>query len=96
MDPILPVLRITPPTNEERREMTAAFKDALALVKAVTFENTTLRATRGECEWKSLPAEEDDRLDGWKSECGQVHVFIADGPKENHYTFCPYCGGVIK
>lgn len=28
----------------------------------------------------------------WYTACGQAHVFFEDGPTQNNYAFCPYCG----
>lgn len=28
--------------------------------------------------------------------CRNKFEFISDGPKENHFTYCPYCGGKLK
>jgi len=28
----------------------------------------------------------------WETDCGNAHEFFADGPAENMYRFCPYCG----
>jgi hypothetical protein len=39
------------------------------------------------CQWLYEGLE-----DRWDTECGNAHVFITDGPKENRYKFCPYCG----
>jgi len=34
-----------------------------------------------------------DDIDGkWDTECGEAHIFEADGPVENNHRFCPYCG----
>lgn len=38
------------------------------------------------CTW----TEDDDGV--WYSSCGEVSVFNVDGPYENRYSFCPYCG----
>ena len=32
----------------------------------------------------------------WESSCDHLHIFMSDGPKENEYKFCPYCGKKIK
>jgi len=40
------------------------------------------------CEWIN-------QEDYWQTQCGDDHCFIADGPKENRYLFCPYCGARI-
>lgn len=39
---------------------------------------------------------EDMEPDGdivWQTTCAHTFVFMADGPDENHFKFCPYCGG---
>lgn len=43
------------------------------------------------CEWKY-----DDCEDYFSTSCGQAHVFMSDGIKENNYEYCPYCGMVIE
>ena len=43
------------------------------------------------CEWKY-----NDTEYCWKSSCDHLHIFMIDGPKENEYDFCPYCGKKIK
>jgi len=41
------------------------------------------------CEWQ----EPDIMSDGvWETCCGNAHQFFVDGPAENKYWFCPYCG----
>lgn len=45
------------------------------------------------CTWK-----EDLQPDGdvaWETACGNLHEFMADGPTENNYRYCPYCGGSL-
>ena len=46
-----------------------------------------------------------DDVCGWKyndseyyfeSSCKHLQIFMSDGPKENEYRFCPYCGKKIK
>lgn len=44
-----------------------------------------------QCRWTY-----DDIDDAWDTACENKHCFITDGPRENGYTFCPYCGGTIK
>jgi len=39
------------------------------------------------CEWRY-----DDDTDSWDTKCDNKHQFTADGPTENGYQFCPYCG----
>ena len=43
------------------------------------------------CEWKY-----NDTEYCWESSCDHFHIFMSDGPKENEYRFCPYCGKKIK
>ena len=43
------------------------------------------------CEWKY-----NDTEYYWESSCEHLHIFMSDGPKENEYSFCPYCGKKIK
>ena len=38
--------------------------------------------------------EDDDGT--WATSCGQKHEFMCDGPEENHYKYCPYCGKNIE
>lgn len=40
------------------------------------------------CHWK-----EDSDGFCYETGCGNAHVFIDGGPKENNYKYCPYCGG---
>jgi hypothetical protein len=42
------------------------------------------------CRWA------ENNYDGtWETGCGEKHVFIAEGPKENNHKYCPYCGGEL-
>ena len=43
------------------------------------------------CEWKYNNSEYY-----FESSCDHLHIFMSDGPKENEYEFCPYCGKKIK
>ena len=43
------------------------------------------------CQWKY-----NDTEYCWESSCDHLHIFMIDGPKENEYDFCPYCGKKIK
>ena len=42
------------------------------------------------CEWKY---NGDEYL--WETSCGNLHIFMSDGPNENKYQYCPYCGKEI-
>ena len=43
------------------------------------------------CEWKYNNSEYY-----WESSCEHLHIFMSDGPGENEYKYCPYCGKKIK
>ena len=43
------------------------------------------------CEWKYNDSEYY-----FESSCEHLHIFMSDGPKENEYRFCPYCGKKVK
>ena len=43
------------------------------------------------CEWRYNDSEYY-----FESSCEHLHIFMSDGPKENKYEFCPYCGKKIK
>ena len=43
------------------------------------------------CEWKYNNSEYY-----WESSCKHLHIFMSDGPEENEYKHCPYCGKKIK
>ena len=38
----------------------------------------------------------DEYCDYWETECNEAFVFAADGPVENNFTYCPYCGREIE
>lgn len=47
------------------------------------------------CKWNGdgLHMEEHDY---WETGCNNVFQFTNDGPKENHFEWCPYCGSLIE
>lgn len=50
---------------------------------------------------KSKPSETcdwilDEHYDSWTTTCGNEFQFFAEGPKENNFKFCPYCGRKLK
>lgn len=45
-----------------------------------------------ECRWTY---HETWYADYWQTECGNEHQFINDGPIENGYKYCPYCGKTV-
>lgn len=38
----------------------------------------------------------DENCDFWDTDCGRAHCFINEGPKENSYQFCPFCGSNLE
>lgn len=42
-----------------------------------------------QCEWK----QDDDGI--WHTQCGRSFEFIDDGPTENKFRFCCYCGAEL-
>lgn len=43
------------------------------------------------CEWSQCEGAEEVFSTG----CGCMFEFIYDGPEENHFAYCPYCGGKL-
>ena len=41
---------------------------------------------KNQCQW----TEDADGV--WESACGEMFIFETDGPRENGFLFCPYCG----
>lgn len=41
------------------------------------------------CEWI---VDDDGEYTVWESACGKSFEFETDGPYENDFKFCPYCG----
>ena len=39
-----------------------------------------------QCQW----TEDADGV--WETACGEMFLFETDGPLENGFLFCPYCG----
>ena len=42
------------------------------------------------CEW----IDDEDGI--WQTECGNAFCFEVDGPDENKFSFCPYCGKPLE
>ena len=61
-----------------------AFIDAIEIVKQGDVSDDV-------CEWKYNNSEYY-----WESSCEHLHIFMSDGPEENEYKHCPYCGKKIK
>jgi len=50
------------------------------------------------CKWHKDGQHMPDH-DYWETSCGNIFQFNVDGPNENHFKFCPYCGlpiGVVE
>ena len=47
------------------------------------------RGRRSDCQWSQ------DEDGNWKTSCGEMFIFLEDGPKENEFRFCCYCGGAL-
>ena len=43
-----------------------------------------------DCTWREEMQVDDV---AWQTSCGNLFSFSADGPTENRFKFCPYCGG---
>lgn len=41
------------------------------------------------CDWR------EDENGAWQTECKHLFEFINDGPEENKFKFCPFCGGAL-
>ena len=67
-----------------------AYQEHKCWVKAIEIVNQG-GASDDFCEWKY-----NDTEYCWESSCDHFHIFMSDGPKENEYGFCPYCGKKIK
>lgn len=61
-----------------------AIENAIEIVKQVSVETDDV------CEWKY---NGNEYL--WETSCGNLHIFMSDGPNENKYQYCPYCGKEI-
>ena len=61
-----------------------AINDAIEIVKQGCV------GTDDVCEWKY---NGDEYL--WETSCWNLHIFMSDGPNENKYQYCPYCGKEI-
>ena len=46
------------------------------------------------CVWR-LDSDEWNG-DSWDTECGDKFQFTVDGPVENGFRYCPYCGGGLS
>ena len=47
------------------------------------------------CKWHKDGHKWEDH-DYWETSCGEFFQFINNGPEDNHFKFCPYCGKPIK
>ncbi len=44
------------------------------------------------CGWRRVDSPEESY---WDTTCGNAFEFMADGPMENKFKYCPYCGSPI-
>lgn len=62
-------------------------------VKTMTLQEAQQQAIslggKKPCAW--MLDEDGD----YGTECGDTFVFTVDGPKENNFKFCPFCGGAL-
>ena len=76
---------LTPYGNNGYRDIKAiSIRKAIEIVKQSVISDDV-------CEWKY-----NDTEYYLESSCDHLHIFMSDGPKENEYDFCPYCGKKIK
>ena len=76
---------VTPYGNNGYRDVKAiSIHNAIEIVKNGGVDDDV-------CEWKYNDSEYY-----FESSCEHLHIFMSDGPKENEYKFCPYCGKKIK
>lgn len=66
-------------TRDEIREVGRLLYSAVRLASAES----------AACPWQ----EDADGI--WHTRCGHAHQFNDGGPVENHYRWCPYCGGAL-
>lgn len=57
---------------------------------------TTRQKPRPPCYWTLEPQGYSLDDDAWRTDCDNLFQFTADGPRENGFTFCPYCGHHLK
>ena len=48
-----------------------------------------MATTKAVCSWDCA----DEDASHYETTCGHAFGFNDDGPKENGFHFCPYCGG---
>lgn len=59
-----------------------------------TFSNEEEKKTNDQL-YESCAWTEDEDGD-WDTACDNKHCFAIDGPTENEYKYCPYCGKPIQ
>ncbi len=47
------------------------------------------------CKWHKNGYHWEDH-GYWETNCDNIFQFNNGGPKDNHFKFCPYCGGLIE
>jgi len=46
-----------------------------------------------ECTWEDDSEEWEESE--WRTSCGHMFTFIEDGPEDNEFKYCCYCGGEL-
>lgn len=67
----------------------SALEERFAVSSPILKPRTTVGDASGRCFWHLT----EDQI--WQSGCGESFVFNADGPKDNSFRHCPYCGGAL-
>ena len=50
-----------------------------------------MKCQKLKCKWSQCEGAEEV----YSTECGRMFEFTNDGPTENHFAHCPYCGGIL-
>ena len=57
--------------------------------RRVTVDSPPGSANVRHCLWRHY----DSDTGCYETSCGNIHQFPEDGPAENNFHWCPYCGG---
>jgi hypothetical protein len=60
-------------------------------IQHLTFNTEPRNMSKTACQWK-----QDHDNGSWDTSCDNKFEFTNDGPKENEFSFCPYCGGELQ
>lgn len=70
-------------------EFGAVLRETIAENKRMKLE---LELVPPPCTWNEHMGFDEDY---WQTGCDNAFTFITEGPVENHFKFCPYCGGKL-